>query len=211
LLASRFMQTANINLPIRVTGRHVNITDAMREHAEKKVASLHLDYPRIIEARVILDVESNFRHRAEIVLHCANHITIEAHSTTGDMYASIDETIAKVARMMRKHKTAMLKRNHRPGKGKRPTEVKFLADRLGDVTDLFPVQEPEAQPEVLIVHKEVSRVKPLQENEAIEEMEVRKMPFVLFTNPQTQKLSILYRRKDGEYAVVYPQMEAKAS
>lgn len=206
------MQTANINLPIRVTGRHVSITDAMRDHAEKKVASLHLDYPRIIEARVILDVESNFRHRAEIVLHCANHITIEAHSTTGDMYASIDETIAKVARMMRKHKTAMLKRNHRPGKGKGRPSVKFLADRLGDDREPIQIEEqPEAQHEVVIVHKEMARVKPLQEDEAIQEMEVRKMPFVLFTHPKTQKLSILYRRKDGEYAVVHPQMEAKAS
>lgn len=205
------MQTANINLPIRVTGRHVSITDAMRDHAEKKVASLHLDYPRIIEARVILDVEANFRHRAEIVLHCANHITIEAHSTTGDMYASIDETIAKVARMMRKHKTAMLKRNHRPAKGKRATGVKFLADRFENPALPIPAEELQAPQEVIIVHKEISRVKPLKEDEAIEEMEVRKMPFVLFTNPQTQKLSILYRRKDGEYAVIYPQMEAKAS
>jgi len=205
------MQTANINLPIRVTGRHVSITDAMRDHAQKKVASLHLDYPRIIEARVILDVEANFRHRAEIVLHCANHITIEAHSTTVDMYASIDETIAKVARMMRKHKTAMLKRNHRPGKGKNRMGVKFLAERLGNGAEPSEPIEPVAAPEVLIVHKEVSRVKILQETEAIEEMEVRKMPFVLFKHPETDKLSILYRRKDGDYAVVHPQMEAKAS
>lgn len=202
------MQTANINLPVRVTGRHVSITDAMRDHAERKVASLHLDYPRIIEARVILDVESNFRHRAEIVLHCANHITIEAHSTTADMYASIDETIAKVARMMRKHKTAMLKRNHRPGKGRKREGVKFLADRLGDVAG--PVV-PEAAPQGLILHKEVSRVKPLQEREAIEEMEIRKLPFVLFKHPQTERLSILYRRQDGDYAVVHPELEAKAS
>jgi putative sigma-54 modulation protein len=205
------MQTANINLPIRVTGRHVSITEAMRDHAERKVDSLHLDYPRIIEARVILDVECNFRHRAEIVLHCANHITIEAHSTTQDMYASIDETIAKVARMMRKHKTAMLKRNHRPGKGKKRQGVKFLADRLGDAIEPLAPLEPESPPEVVIVHKEVSRVKALQEEEAIEEMEIRKMPFVLFKHPQTEKLSILYRRKDGDYAVIHPQMEAKAS
>ncbi|MBU6300336.1 MAG: ribosome-associated translation inhibitor RaiA [Verrucomicrobia bacterium] len=202
------MQTANINLPVRVTGRHVSITDAMRDHAERKVASLHLDYPRIIEARVILDVESNFRHRAEIVLHCANHITIEAHSTTADMYASIDETIAKVARMMRKHKTAMLKRNHRPGKGRKREGVKFLADRLGDVAEPM---APEAAPQGLILHKEVSRVKPLQEREAIEEMEIRKLPFVLFKHPQTERLSILYRRQDGDYAVVHPELEAKAS
>jgi putative sigma-54 modulation protein len=206
------MQTANINLPVSVTGRHVSITEAMRDHAHKKVASLHLDYPRIIEARVILDVESNFRHRAEIVLHCANHITIEAHSTTADMYASIDETVSKVARMMRKHKTAMLKKNHRPGKGKARGEVKFLAEVLGDngASGAVGADEPEPLP-VVLVHKEALPVKRLREMEAIEEMEVRQLPFVVFREPGADKLSILYRRKDGDYAVVHPAEEAKAS
>ncbi len=205
------MQTANINLPISVTGRHVSITEAMREHAHKKVSSLHLDYPRIIEARVILDVESNFRHRAEMVLHCANHITIEASSTTEDMYASIDETLAKVARMMRKHKTAMLKRNHRPGKGKAKGDVKFLAERLGDNGSGGDHSSALPTEQVLIIHKEVAPVKSLAEMEAIEEMEVRQMPFVVFREPGSEKLSILYRRKDGDYAVMHPEEEAKAS
>lgn len=47
------MQTANVNLPITVTGRHVEVTTAMRDFAHKKVEGLHLDYPRIIEAKVI--------------------------------------------------------------------------------------------------------------------------------------------------------------
>ena len=49
------MQTANVTLPITVTGRHVEVTTAMRDFAHKKVEGLHLDYPRIIEAKVILD------------------------------------------------------------------------------------------------------------------------------------------------------------
>ena len=53
------MQVRNVNLPITVTGRHVTVTDAMREHAHKKVEGLHLDYPKIIEAKVILDVQKN--------------------------------------------------------------------------------------------------------------------------------------------------------
>ena len=108
------MQVQNVNLPITVTRRHVSVTEKMREYAEKKVAGLHLDYPKIIEAKVLLNVEQE-RHIAEIILFCANHIVIEAHSTTPDMYASIDETISKIARRMRKHKTRMLK-SHRPKK-----------------------------------------------------------------------------------------------
>ena len=50
------MQTKNVNLPITVTGRHIDITDSIRDYTLKKVEGLHLDYPRIIEAKVILDV-----------------------------------------------------------------------------------------------------------------------------------------------------------
>ena len=106
------MQTANVNVPVRVTGRHVSITDAIREYANSKLQHIHLDYPRIIEAHVILDV-SKHRHQAEIVLQCANHITIEAEEECDDMYAAIDGVVAKIARQMRKYKTKML-RSHRP-------------------------------------------------------------------------------------------------
>jgi ribosomal subunit interface protein len=104
LVSPNRMQTANVNLPITVTMRHEQVTDSLREHAVKKIEGLHLDYPRIIEAKVILDVQKH-RHIAEIILFCANHITIEAQTEGKDMYAALDETIEKIARRMRKHKT----------------------------------------------------------------------------------------------------------
>src|ERR1700722_7853499 len=106
------MQVANVNMPIKVTGRHVSITDAIKDHAEKKIEGLRVDYPRIIEAQVILDVEK-YRHFAEVVLICGNHITIEASAETSDMYGSIDQVISKIAQQMRKYKTKIM-RQHRP-------------------------------------------------------------------------------------------------
>ena len=87
------MQTKNVNLPITVTGRHISVTEAIRDYANSKLENIHLDYPKIIEAKVILDVQ-NYRHLAEIILYCANHITIEAATETDDMYASIDATVS---------------------------------------------------------------------------------------------------------------------
>ena len=100
------MQTSNVNVAINVTGRHVSVTEAIRDYAYKKVEGLHLDYPKIIEAKVILDVENSHRHIAEIVLFCANHITIEASTSTEDMYASIDLVMDKIDRQVRDAKAA---------------------------------------------------------------------------------------------------------
>ena len=194
------MQVQNVNLPITVTGRHVSVTEPMREYAEKKVAGLHLDYPKIIEAKVLLNVEQE-RHIAEIILFCANHIVIEAHSTTPDMYASIDETISKIARRMRKHKTRMLK-SHRPKK--RVKEMRQISEAI--FTPDIPV-EPEEEHEPVIVHKENYKIKHLFSDEAIMDMEMNERPFILFHDAKTDKLSIIYRREDGDYGMVAPVEE----
>ncbi len=103
------MQTANVNVPIRVDGRHFAITEAIRQHAVHKIDQLHLDYPRIIEAHIVLDLQKHGnRHFAEIILHCAGHITIEASATTTDIYASIDSAAMKIEQQMRKFKTKHL-------------------------------------------------------------------------------------------------------
>jgi ribosomal subunit interface protein len=108
------MQIRNANPPIQVTGRHVSVTEAMKEYCRRKVATLHLDYPKIIEVQVILDVQK-YRHLAEVILHCSNHITLEASAVSSDMYASIDQVVDRIGRQMRKYKTRLMQ-NHRPRK-----------------------------------------------------------------------------------------------
>lgn len=189
------MQVTNVNLPITVTGRHVSVTEPMREYAEKKVAGLHLDYPKIIEARVLLNLEQN-RHIAEIILFCANHIVIEAETTTSDMYASIDETISKIARRMRKHKTRMLK-SHRPKKNQK--EVRYANETV------FPPdlpEEPGAEHEPVLIHKEKYKIKHLFSDEAIMDMEMNEKSFILYHDEKTDKLAIIYRREDGDYGMI---------
>jgi len=191
------MQVQNVNLPITITGRHVSVTDAMREHAHKKVSGLHLDYPKIIEAKVLLNVEGD-RHIAEIILFCANHIVIEADTTTADMYASIDETASKIARRMRKHKTRMLK-SHRPKKKQK--EIRHLAEAV--FTPEIP-EEPEQEHEPFIVHQEKYKVKHLYTDEAVMDMEMNDKPFILFHDAKNDCLAILYRREDGDYGMIAP-------
>jgi len=198
------MQVTNVNLPITVTGRHVSVTEAMRDHAMKKVEGLHLDYPKIIDAKVLLNVESNIRHKAEIILHCANHITIEADTETPDMYASIDETISKIARRMRKYKTRMLK-SHRPKKGSiRQIEEMVFAAGLPDVMEEPEVPEGDMEP--LIIEKRDYKIKPLYNDEAIMEMELSERSFIVFEHAKTHKLSVIFRRKNGDYGLIEPEL-----
>ena len=191
------MQTANVNLPITVTVRHEQVTDALRAHAHKKIEGLHLDYPRIIEAKVILDVQKN-RHIAEIILFCANHITIEAHTEGKDMYAALDETIEKIARRMRKHKTRLMKL-HRPHRNEsiRHVEERFFTEAVLD----HPAGS-DVEPEPFIVFPDNYSIRTMFKEDAIMQLELSDRPFVLYKSARRGCLTIVYRRKDGEYAAI---------
>ena len=194
------MQIANANPQITVTVRHETVTDSLRDYAEKKIEGIHLDYPRIIEAKAILDVQKK-RHIAEIILFCANHIVIDATSETDDMYKSIDETIDKITRRMRKHKTRLLKK-HRP---KPEDTIKHLDEKVfsSDFLDNLPEEHQEEDPEPLLIHRENFRLRSLYKEEAIMELELSDRPFVLYKNARRGILQIVYKRKeDGDYSIV---------
>lgn len=189
------MQTANAEPPVKITGRHVAVTEPIREYAASRLGHLHLDYPRIIEAQFILDVEKH-RHMAELILHCANHITIEASAETTDLYASIDEVTAKVAQQMRKYKTRLL-RSHRP----RKHEVKHFDEHVIDLDGFDHDHEPDPQ----VVKTEKYAIKPMFVDEAMLQMEMMKQKqFMVFLNPKTEQVSVLYRRKDGHFGLIEP-------
>jgi len=194
------MQTRNVDPLITITVRHESITDSIRDFVNKKIGSLHLDYPKIIEARAVLDVQKN-RHIAEIILFCANHIVIDASTEGPDMYAAIDETISKIARRMRKHKTRLLKRQ----KIKPEQSIKHLDEKVysANILDELP-ETQEIDPEPLIIHRETHTHKTLYKEDAILELELSDKPFLVYTNARRNVLQIIYRRSDGDYAIIEP-------
>ena len=194
------MQTRNADPLITITFRHESVTDSIRDFVQKKIGTLHLDYPKIIEARAVLDVQKN-RHIAEIILFCANHIVIDASTEGPDMYAAIDETISKIARRMRKHKTRLLKRQ----KIKPEQSIKHLDEKVfsANILDTFP-EESEVDPEPMIIHRESQSIKTLNKEDAILELELTDRPFLAYTNARRNVLQIIYRRSDGDYAIIEP-------
>ena len=188
------MLTANAHPPVKVTGRHLQITGAISDHCTKKIESLHLDYPRIIEAHFILEV-AKYRHSVEVVLVCSNHITIEARAETDDMYAAIDAAVDKVARQMRKYKTRLMKK-HRP----RKDVVQHLEEH---VLHPEPVEEEEHH-EHAVVRTERYPLKPMFVDEAVLQLEMSRRQFLVFLNAQNSRVNVLYRRKTGDFGLIEP-------
>jgi putative sigma-54 modulation protein len=203
------MQVQNANPPIQVTGRHVSVTEAMKEYCRRRLACLHLDYPKIIEVQIIMDVQK-YRHMAEVVLHCNNHITLEASAESDDMYVSVDEVVDKIARQMRKYKTRLM-RKHRPRKHTiRHLEETVLrwewVEGLEDSLETDPGKStPESNPsEPSVVHSEKYPVKPMFIDEAVLQIEMSSKQFLVFLNAKTEKVNVIYRRKSGDFGLIEP-------
>lgn len=207
------MQIRNANPPIQVTGRHVSVTEAMKEYCRRKVATLHLDYPKIIEVQVILDVQK-YRHLAEVILHCSNHITIEASAVSSDMYASIDQVVERVGRQMRKYKTRLMQ-NHRPRRQAvkhleaqilrwQWTEPRATVDAALSTDAPLPEAVPDGDTGPEVIHTEKYPVKPMFVDEAVLQMEMSTKQFLVFLNAKTDKVNVLYRRKSGDFGLIEP-------
>jgi putative sigma-54 modulation protein len=191
------MITNNAHPPVKVTGRHLQITDAINDYVTKKIESLHLDYPKIIEAHVILEV-AKYRHTAEVILVCSNHITIEATEETDDMYAAIDAVVDKVARQMRKYKTRLMKK-HRP----RKDIVHHLEEH---VIEQEPIEQDDAEEGAHhpIVRTERYPVKPMFIDEAVLQLEMSHRQFLVFLNARSSRMNVIYRRKSGDFGLIEP-------
>jgi putative sigma-54 modulation protein len=206
------MQIQNANPPIQVTGRHVSVTEAMKEYCRRRLAGLHLDYPKIIEVQIIMDVQK-YRHMAEVILHCSNHITLEATAVSDDMYVSVDEVVDKIGRQMRKYKTRLM-RHHRPRKDTvRHLEEKVLrwewvngSDEVVSGAGAADLEgETETHPgEPSLIHVEKYPVKPMFIDEAVLQIEMSAKQFLVFLNAKTERVSVIYRRKNGDFGLIEP-------
>ncbi len=88
-------------MQISVTGRHMEVTESLRDFAHERVEHELADFPRILHAHVILATEKH-RQIAEIVVQGPHHLRLEAKDESSDMYASITGAVEKVARQIEK-------------------------------------------------------------------------------------------------------------
>jgi putative sigma-54 modulation protein len=109
---------------IHITGRHVEITQGMRDHITEKLNHLGKLFDRIIlDVNVVLSIEHS-QNIAEATLHMPHQPAVHATAYSGDMYSSIDMMTDKLKTQIQKHKEKEItERDHRKhGAGIEDTE-----------------------------------------------------------------------------------------
>lgn len=165
---------------IIVNGRHLEITEALRNYAVEKIGKFEKYLSNINEAIVTLSVEK-YRHKAEVLLK-VNGVMIQAEGTTGEVYSAIDGVVEKLEKQVMKYKEKL--------QAKRKGEKRTSAQA--------PVEEERGR---IIKHKKFD-MKPMSPEEAVHQMELLDKDFFVFVNDATESISVVYRRKDGNYGLI---------
>lgn len=172
---------------ISVTFRNTEGEGWQREYLEEKLKRLNKYVDNPVEARIVFSVEK-FRNVAEINL-TANGLNINAKEEEKDMHAAIDNAIVKIERQLKKHKEKI--RGHKNNS---------LREEGSEVREAM--SDLEETPGSKVVEIRKMALKPMSLDDAVLEMETTRSRFVVYRDSATENISVMYRRDDGNYALI---------
>jgi putative sigma-54 modulation protein len=182
---------------VRVHGTSTTVGEELRLLAEEKVVHA----ARVFEDALFADVEfseesnpriSDERFRVEITAHAAGQV-VRVESAAPDDRAALEVAVDKLERQLRRHKERLISRSRRGGD-------KRLNAASGGVEE-----ESGAANDIRIDRVKRFAVKPMTPEEAALQMDLLGHSFFLFLNGQTDRYSVLYRRRDGSLGLIEPQ------
>ncbi|CAD2077870.1 Putative sigma-54 modulation protein [Jeotgalicoccus aerolatus] len=180
---------------VEIRGENIEVTDAIREHIEDKVAKLERyfnDVPNT-HAHVNIKVRNNKRGKVEITIPMKD-LTLRAEEGHDDLYAAVDLVIDKLERQIRKHKTKI----NRKFREKNPEADFFNASAFENGEK----EDSGNGDDIAIFRSKEFTLKPMDSEEAVLQMNMLGHDFFVFNDRETDGTSIVYRRKDGKYGLI---------
>jgi ribosomal subunit interface protein len=198
-------------MDVVVTGRHCEITDRYRSHVEEKLARLEKHDHRIMRVQVEVDCEANPRQRdravrLELTAYSKGPV-IRAEAAATDKMAALDLALDKMAAQMRR--AADRRRVHR-GRHTPVSVGQALADieSAEDGSDQTQVSDRQVGPIAvtgdgpLVVREKTHPASPMTLDQALYEMELVGHDFYLFVDKESERPSVVYRRRGYDYGVI---------
>ena len=163
------------------------VSDSLKSRAEKKLSKLERYFREEPEATIRFKVQKGARNIIEVTMN-AGGVILRAEESSNDMYLSIDRAADKLESQIRRHRTKLEKRI-------RTAELEPMPET--------PVYEEQNYD---IVRVKKFSVKPMSVEDAITQMELLGHNFFLFMNEDGEKMNVLYRRNDGAYGLLQPDI-----
>lgn len=178
-----------------ITGRHVEITPTLRQLIERRIPRLErLLNDSAVSATVILTLEK-YRHRTEIILHARGDKMMRGLGEGNAWNLSVRQAVEKVEQQAKKLKGKWSERKRSDTRRRVPRTVRAAAA----------IRPPRPEPEApRVIRATRYAIKPMSVDDAALRIEETAEPFIVFRNPDSAAVSIVYRRKDGQLGLIEP-------
>ncbi len=194
-------------MDIAIRSRNVEVSDALRNSVEEKVTRLTRFLDGMERADVLFSEERNPRisekEVCEVTMHGHGHI-VRAKAAATDVFAAVDRVVDKLEHRMEKLKGKLIGRSH----PRRHGSVEFAAKAASVIEEAEERFEEEAGDDgshllhARIVKTKQFAIKPMTPEEAALQMELLGHDFFFFTNAETGKAAVVYRRDDGDIGLI---------
>ena len=173
-------------MKITLRGKNIEITEAIEEKVSEKLSKLdkYFIVSENVEAKVLVRTYP-YGQKIEVTIP-TEYVLLRAEVVDQDLYNAIDLVIDKLEGQIRKYKTRL----------NRKSKDNKLAFNLASIE---PLEEEEE--DVLVKTKTITP-KPMDMEEAIMQMELIGHPFLVYRDTETDAISIVYRRNDGDYGLI---------
>ena len=183
---------------LQITSKQTQITEAVETHFARKLQRLEKYFGQECDILVICKKEKG-QDRVELTLRSGT-VVLRAEDQAGDLYSALDLVSERLERQIEKYKTRLdakkrdresIRRMPAPAS---PEEIEALAEEAAR-TDL-----------PRIVRSKTFALKPIDTEEACEQMEMLGHNFFVFLNADTDTINVVYRRNDGNYGLIEPEL-----
>ena len=169
----------------KIRGEKVEITDSIRNYIEEKIDKLNKYFSKDDDLNVSVVIKVRGKEQKIEITIPTVHFTLRSEESHSDLYATIDLTVDKLERQIRKNKTKInskIKKN-------------LIQNFELDLEDKFEEDEE-------IIKRKKIEMKPMDEEEAMLQMDMLGHEFFVFKNTDTDTVCVMYKRKDGNYGIL---------
>jgi len=188
VLERKTLEKRRFEMKLVVQGKNFQVTDDVLKYAEKRLSTVEKFFDNIQELNTIISKERG-NIKVEVTLSASGTV-IRGESRTPDVFSSIDDVVDKLKRQIKKYKERFIERRRVAAK----EEKKF--ERSTEEIE-------EEEPRIVKVKRFI--LKPMDEEEAIMQMELLGHNFFVFLNSRTDKFNVIYKRTDGNYGLIEPE------
>lgn len=188
---------------IKVSGKHIDIGDALRTHVEERLETAVAKYfDRAVGANVVFSRDARNFFKCDSAVDLSTGLHAQSQAQAPDIYAAFEQSVERIEKQIRRYKRRLKNhhQNHRDALDLIEAQSYVLASTEEDDEEAAAADQP------VIIAEMKTGIHALSVGDAVMRMELAQAPFLIFKNEANGRLNVVYQRDDGNIGWIDPEL-----